>query len=65
MSAAEIIEQIKALPPDERAEVREFVLQAEQTSENPGVRYATDDAARAAGDEVLGKFREVFQRLAE
>jgi hypothetical protein len=70
MSAAEIIEQIKALSPEEQREVSRFVreLAASDRSsgaETPTVRYATDDQARAAGDAVVAEYPETFRRLAE
>ena len=66
MSAAEIIEQIKALPPEEQREVSRFVrnLPLEGTSA-PAFRYATDEQARAAGDAVVAEYPETFRRLAE
>jgi hypothetical protein len=66
MSAAEIIEQIKALPPDEQREVSRFVRNlTEPDTSAPGIRYATDEEARAAGDAVVAEFPETFRRLAE
>lgn len=66
MSAAEIIEQIKALPPEEQKQVSRFVrsLRMEEASE-PVFRYATDEQARAAGDAVVAEYPETFRRLAE
>ena len=70
MSAAEIIEQIKALSPEERSEVSRFLrdLAASDVSspaENSVIRYATDEQARTAGDAVVAEFPETFRRLAE
>jgi hypothetical protein len=73
MSAAEIIEQIKALPPEERREVSQFVLEhidskQDSSAEPPqaaAVRYATDEQAHAAGVAVVAEFPETFRRLAE
>lgn len=66
MSAAEIIEQIKALPLEEQREVSRFVRSL-PTSEAtvPAIRYATDEQARAAGDAVVAEYPETFRRLAE
>lgn len=66
MSAAEIIEQIKALPPEGQREVLRFVrsLPVEEASA-PVFRYATDEQARAAGNAVVAEFPETFRRLAE
>lgn len=62
MSAAEVIEQIKALPREEQREVFEFVRDAERAG---SIRYATDKQARAAGDAIVAEFPETFRRLAE
>ena len=68
MSAAEIIEQIKALPPEEQREVSRFVTGLAVSGiadENRAVRYASDEQAREAGDAVVAEFPETFRRLAE
>jgi len=67
MSAAEIIEKIKALPPEEQRQVIAFFRAAEQAKslETKTPRYADDGAAKAAGDRVLEEHAEVFKRLAE
>lgn len=63
MSAAEVIEQIKALPRDEQQRVSEFVRREIESAQ--AIRYATDEQARAAGDAVVAEFPETFRRLAE
>jgi hypothetical protein len=73
MSVAEIIEQIKALPPEEFRKVSEFVFKhidaprdlLGESSRNGVIRYATDDQAREAGDRVIEKHAELFKKLAE
>jgi len=67
MSAAEIIEKIKALPPQEQQQIVAFFRAAEQTKSIGAwtPRYADDLAAKAAGDRVLEEHAELFKRLAE
>jgi hypothetical protein len=65
MSAAEIIEQIKALPREEQRRVFDFLKEAQQDSSPGTMRFGTDEQARAAGDAVVAQFPEVFRRLAE
>jgi hypothetical protein len=67
MSAAEIIEQIKALPPEERRAVFAFVQIAEQDApaDDTTVRYADDRAFEAVVDRVFEKHAELFKKLAE
>ena len=62
VSAAQIIEEIKALPPAERTQVIEFVTQLNQ---QPEVRYMDKETFRAAADEVFAKHGELLRRLAE
>ena len=63
MSAQEIIEQIKALPPSDKAKVLDFVRN-ESTGEKD-IRYATPGEAKAAGDAVVKQFDSVFRKLAQ
>ena len=65
MSAAEIIEQIKALPREEQRRVFDFVKEVQQGSTSNPIRFARDEEARAASDVVVGQYPEVFRRLAE
>jgi hypothetical protein len=62
MSATEVIELIKKLPPEELAEVREFVRRTE-TPEDP--RYATDAEFGAVADKVFVDNRDLLRRLAQ
>ena len=70
MSATDVIEQIKALPPDEKSRVVDFVRQlaagpanVERAAQN--VRFATPTQAKAAGDKVVQQYDEVFRRLSQ
>lgn len=67
MSAVEVIEQIKALPPEEKARVVEFVHQLEiEVSALPAsVRFAAPEQAQAAGQEIVKQYEIVFRKLAE
>lgn len=68
MSAAEIIEQIKALPLEEQREVFSFVRKVEKESaaaSGQGVRYADDKTFDAAVDRVFERHDELFKKLAE
>jgi hypothetical protein len=67
MSAAEVIEQIKALPREEQREVSEFVRALDQKEEGQatGPRYADDAAFASAIDKVFDKHDELFRKLAQ
>lgn len=65
MSAAEIIEQIKALPREEQRQVFDFFREVQQDTSPRTIRFATDEQAQAAGDAVIAQYSEVFRRLAE
>ena len=66
MSAAEIIEQIKALPPDEQAVVADFVTKTTtSTAGESTVRYMDDATFRAAKERVFEIHQELFRRLAQ
>ena len=68
MSVAKIIEQIKALSPEDRIEllglIRELQSEAAPATVQT-IRYAKDEQARLAGDQVVAEHAEVFRRLAE
>lgn len=63
VSAQEIIEHIKALPPKDKAKVVEFArtLAAGQK----GIRYATAEQAKRAGDNAVRQFDSVFRKLSK
>ena len=66
MSVAELIEQIKALPPHELAAVRDFLNRESESSDSPqSVRYATDEEFDRATDRVFENHDELLRKLAE
>ncbi len=67
MSAAEVIEQIKALTVQEQAEVSEFVRSLDQKNATPptGPRYADDAAFSAVIEKVFDTHDELFRKLAQ
>ncbi len=66
MSAAEIIELIKKLPPDERAEVHDFVLHGQMVAESERqVRYLSDEKFAEVMPKVFEKHHELLRRLAQ
>jgi hypothetical protein len=62
MSAAEIIEQIKQLPPKEREQVKEFFT---ANGEPDAVKYAADATFKKAADEVFTKYDNLLRKLAQ
>jgi len=65
MNAAELIEDIKKLSPEEQRKVFNFVAQFERASLGlPPVRYATDEEFRSAAKHVFEKHDELFRKLA-
>ena len=67
MSAAEIIEQIKALPPVQQAEVAAFLrgMESSVVREDSGVRYISKDEARALSQPIFEENAELFRKLAQ
>jgi hypothetical protein len=63
VSAQEIIEQIKALPPSDKAKVVDFARNVAIGEKE--IRYATSEEAKAAGDTVVKQFDSVFRKLAQ
>jgi hypothetical protein len=63
MSAAEVIELIKKLPPQERAEVVAFVKN--ESLETSGVKVAPDADFERAAKRVMTENRELLRRLAQ
>ncbi len=61
MSAAELIEKIKALPPSELAEVRNFLLNGD--SSEP--KFIDREKARVIGTKVMEEHAELFRKLAQ
>ena len=65
MSAAELIEQIKALPPAEVEMVRRFLLNGEAESGAPAARYASDEEFDQAARRVFEKHDDLLRKLAQ
>ncbi len=67
MSAIEVIEKIKSLPPKEKAEVADFIHQMENNGAktNEGVRYMDKATFKEAKDRVFEKHKELFEKLAK
>lgn len=64
MSAAEIIELIKKLPPEERAKLREYFSKESSPSAHQ-VRYISTAEGERIADGIFTKHSELFRRLAE
>lgn len=67
MSAADIIELIKKLPPEEKAEVREFI-QSETVESPPAerpIRYISDEKFDEVAPKIFEKHHELLRRLAQ
>jgi hypothetical protein len=62
MSAAEIIELIKKLPPEERAEVIAFAKAEEPARQ---IKYADNEAFERAAKKVFAENKELLRRLAQ
>ena len=67
MSAAEIIEQIKAMTPAQQAEVAAFLrgLESSVVREDSGVRYISKDEARELSPPIFEENAELFRKLAQ
>ena len=63
MTACEVIDQIKALPPPERAKVLDFVHELE-AARGP-IRHADDRAFNEAARWVLGEHADLMRKLAQ
>ena len=64
MSATEIIEQIKALPPSERAAVAKYVRTLPEEADR-SVNYASSRDAAEAGKRVVSQYEDVFRKLSQ
>jgi hypothetical protein len=62
MSAEAIIDQIKALPPGERAKVIEYVQQNPLPTD---VRYLSDEKFNESLDRVFTEHRELMRLLSQ
>ncbi len=63
MSAAEIIELFKQLPPAERAQVREYVRHEEAAPKE--IVFASDEAVDRSMTKVFAENKELLRRLAQ
>jgi hypothetical protein len=63
MSAAEIIEMIKKLPPEEKAEVIAFARSGDAGP--AAIRYASDAEFDRAAKSVVAENHELLRRLAQ
>jgi hypothetical protein len=61
MNAMEVIDQFKRLPEDEQGKVVEFI----RKDSSAKVRYADDEAAKAAAEAVFGEHPELFRKLSQ
>ena len=65
MSAAEVIEMIKKLPPEERAEVDNFLAETRVSLQENGNSFATDADFDRAAKSVFADNHELLRRLAQ
>ena len=66
MSAAEIIEQIKQLPPDEKQAVREFcIAEADKERAVPTLKYVDRKELERTSAEIFKKHERLFRKLAQ
>jgi hypothetical protein len=66
VSAAELIEQIKALSPAESEIIRNFVLNGGADSqESRDIKYMSDEKANQAAARVFQEHDELLRRLAQ
>ena len=64
MSATEIIEQIKQLPPDQQQQVYDFV-QHVRASGAEGVKCIPPEEFNRIADEIFRDYDNLFRKLAE
>jgi hypothetical protein len=69
MSAADVIEQIKKLTPDERQKVEAFLhapsVPNDATVETPKLKFIPSETFEAAKKKVFAENRELLSRLAK
>lgn len=65
MSAAEIIEEINALPARERAQVVRYVQQLDDGSESGAERKSNPAAREAAAKHIFDHYDDLFKKLAQ
>lgn len=66
MSALEVIEQIKALPPEEKAAVLDFIHKLE-TASGPSseLRYVDRAALETTAEKIFDRYDDLFRKLAQ
>ena len=64
MSAAEIIEQIKALPPEERREVSRFV-HTQLDVQSLSAEVAASEPIESIATRIFDRYDPLFRKLAE
>ena len=62
MNADEVIDRIKALPPEEQAKVIDFI---EEVKSAQRVRYADDKSFAAAAEWVFKEHAELMRKLSQ
>jgi hypothetical protein len=65
MSAAEVIELIKKLPPEEQAVVFAYSDEAREQASGDVARVANRDKAREVARQVFDRHPELFRKLAQ
>jgi mRNA-degrading endonuclease RelE of RelBE toxin-antitoxin system len=65
MSAAEIIEQIKRLPPEEKRAVKDFVNTEGEGTSQPEVEYIDRKSLEQTAEQIFKEHQELFRKLAE
>jgi hypothetical protein len=65
MSAAEIIEQIKRLPPEDKRAVKDFVNSEENAASPSSVEYIDRSALERTAQEIFKEHKELFRKLAQ
>jgi len=65
MSAAEIIELIKKLPPEERAEVNDYLNKSHVAQPESGSQFATDADFDRVAKQVFADNHDLLRRLAQ
>jgi hypothetical protein len=67
MSATEVIEEIKRLPPKEQERVREFLSKtpAQTVTEQAQANFAPDAVVEKVAEKVFNEHDSLFRRLAQ
>jgi hypothetical protein len=65
MSAAEIIEQIKALPPEEQLEVSRFLQTHMDTTQKLSAKGASAEPIESIAGRIFDRYDPLFRKLAE